>query len=37
MATLDFTRVSASDLYEKDSKVYHKAMRYKIDFSDPDF
>jgi len=37
MTTLEFTRVSASDLYEKTSNVYHKAMRYKTDISDPDF
>ncbi len=37
MAGLGFVRVSAQDLYEKDNHVYHKAMRYRIDYSDPDF
>jgi len=37
MTTLDFTRVSAQDLYEVDTKIFHKAMRYKRDYSDPNF
>ncbi len=37
MTGLDFVRVSAQDLYEDDTKTYHKAMRYKIDYSDPTF
>jgi len=37
MTTLDFVRVGAQDLYEKDTRIYHKAMRYKLDYSDPEF
>lgn len=37
MTTLDFTRTSAQDLYEQDTKIYHKAMRYRKDYSDPNF
>ncbi len=37
MAGLDFARITAQDLYEIDSKIYHKAMRYRRDYSDPSF
>lgn len=29
MASLNFYRYSSANLYEKDVKVYHRAMRYK--------
>jgi len=37
MTGLDFVRVSAPDLYESDTKVHHKAMRYARDIADPIF
>lgn len=37
MTGLDFVRISAPDFYEKDTKVHHKPMRYRLDYSDPDF
>ena len=37
MIGLDFVRITAQDLYEKDNSVYHKAMRFKRDYSDPSF
>lgn len=37
MTDLDFNRVSAPDLYEQDTKIHHKPMRYRLDYSDPDF
>lgn len=37
MTSLDFTRISSLDLYEPDTKIYHKAMRYRLDISDPNF
>lgn len=37
MTGLDFTRQSSQDLYEKENKIYHKAMRYRLDYSDPNF
>lgn len=37
MATLDFTRSSAQDLYEQQERIYHKAMRFRRDYSDPNF
>ena len=37
MTDLDFVRVSAPDLYEQDTKIHHKPMRYRLDYSDPDF
>ncbi len=37
MTGIDFVRISALDQYEKDTHVYHKAMRYKINYSDPTF
>lgn len=30
MASLGFVREFAGDLYEQDTQVYHKAMRYRI-------
>lgn len=37
MATLDFTRIYATDLYETDTKIFHKAMRFRRNYSDPNF
>lgn len=37
MTSLDFSRVQSLDLYETDSKIYHKSMRYRLDYSDPNF
>ncbi len=37
MTGLDFVRVSAQDLYEDAEHIYHKAMRYRRDYSDPSF
>ena len=37
MTSLDFTRIAAPDLYEKDTKIFHKSMRYRLDISDPNF
>jgi hypothetical protein len=36
MTGLDFTRQSSQDLYEKENKIYHKAMTYRLDYQDPD-
>ena len=37
MKTLDFTRISAQDLYENETLINHKSMRYRLDYSDPNF
>jgi hypothetical protein len=37
MTSLDFFRIQSIDLYEKEDKVYHKSMRYRLDYSDPNF
>lgn len=38
MKSLDFNRISPNpDLYEKDTKIHHKVLNYKLDYSDPDF
>lgn len=37
MTGIDFTRVTAQDLFEKDSRIFHKVMRYRKDHSDPNF
>lgn len=37
MTGLDFVRISAPDLYEADTKIQHKAMRYRLEYSDPSF
>ena len=37
MTSLDFSRIAAPDLYEKDTKIYHKSMRYRIDYFDSNF
>lgn len=37
MTTLDFTRITSQDLYEPDTKIFHKSMRYRLDISDPNF
>lgn len=37
MTGLDFVRITAQDLYEVSTKIYHKALRYRRDYSDPNF
>ncbi len=37
MTSLDFNRITAADLYEQDTKIWHKSMRYRRDYSDPSF
>jgi hypothetical protein len=37
MTGLEFARVACEDLYETDTKIIHKAMRYRVDYSDPNF
>jgi len=37
MTGIDFTRIQSIDLFENDSRIHHKSMRYKINKSDPDF
>ena len=37
MTGIGFSRILAQDLYENDTHVFHKAMRYRIDVSDPTF
>jgi hypothetical protein len=37
MTSLDFTRIQSIDMYEEDTRIYHKSMRYKIDISDLNF
>ena len=37
MTSLDFTRIQSLDLYETDTHIFHKSMRYKLDYSDPNF
>ncbi|MDD5016543.1 MAG: hypothetical protein PHO15_00410 [Eubacteriales bacterium] len=37
MQTLGFQRLSAQDMYETDTKIYHIPMRFNIHVSDPDF
>jgi hypothetical protein len=37
MKTLDFARITAQDLYEQADRIYHKSLRYRIDYSDPNF
>lgn len=37
MIGLDFNRISSVDLYENNAKIYHKLMRYRIDYFDPNF
>jgi hypothetical protein len=37
MKGVNFYRINAFDLFEKDTNIYHKAMIFKIDLSDPTF
>lgn len=37
MVSEGFTRASARDLYEPDTKIHHKSMLYRTDYLDPDF
>lgn len=37
MVGLDFNRVLSEDLFEIDTKIYHKSMRYRIDYFNPSF
>jgi hypothetical protein len=37
MASLDFERISSPDLFEKDTKIHHIAMRFRKDQENPDF
>ncbi len=37
MTGIDFARTSSVDLYEQDTKIFHKSMTYRIDVSDPTF
>lgn len=37
MVSLDFARIASVDLYETDTQIFHKAMRYRLDYSDPTF
>lgn len=34
MKSMGFARTSAPDYYEQDTKVYHKAMRYRAQFEE---
>lgn len=35
MIGLDFIRQSSQDLYETDTKIFHKAMTYMLEYQDP--
>lgn len=35
MTALDFVRQSAPDLYETDTKIFHKPMTYRLEYQDP--
>jgi hypothetical protein len=37
MVANGFVRVNAVDLFEKDTKMHHKSMKYKNDYADPNF
>jgi hypothetical protein len=37
MKTLDFARISSNDLYEQAENIYHKSMKFRLDYSDPSF
>ena len=37
MTGLDFVRIGAVDLYEKETSTHHKSMKYRLDYSDPAF
>jgi len=37
MTSLDFSRIQSLDLFETDTRIFHKSMRYRIDLSDFNF
>jgi len=37
MVTIDFARIQSLDLYEVSDKIYHKVMRFRHDYADPNF
>ena len=37
MVAEGFTRSASIDLFEKDTKIHHKSMKYRTDISDPNF
>lgn len=37
MTGLDFNRIASRDLYENDTKIIHKLLQYRLDYSNPDF
>jgi hypothetical protein len=37
MTGLNFVRTLSQDLYEQDTKIYHKVMRFRLEISDPSF
>lgn len=37
MTGLDFVRITSQDLFETDTKIMHKSLRYRRDYSDPNF
>ena len=37
MKTLDFARIQSIDLFEIPENIYHKSMRFRLDYSDPSF
>ena len=37
MIGLEFNRILSQDLFETDLLIYHKSMRYRIDYFDPNF
>lgn len=37
MTSLDFSRIASRDLYEIDTKIIHRLLQYRLDYSDPNF
>jgi len=37
MTGINFVRIEAVDMFETDTLIHHKSMRYKINYSDPTF
>lgn len=37
MTNINFSRIASNDLFEADTKIYRKSMRYRLDYSDPNF
>jgi hypothetical protein len=37
MIGLNFNRIASRDLYESDTKILHKLMQFRLDYSDPNF